>query len=397
MNILFITPRIPYPPLKGDQTVAFHRLRTLGIHHQITLLTFVEGNEDPGAEAALKPFCKRIIRVPHPKWRIGMNLLFRGLWTQIPLQVTYYRSPAFQSQARMLMQSGEFDLVHGFTLRLRPYLEQAGIPVVLECIDSMRLNFTRQVKVAKSWRRWVYREELRRLESYEPLVDQSAERVIFVSSLDAEASGSKKAMVLPIGVEIPSNTASRMEPVVVFTGNMGYSPNILAVKWFVRHCWGSIHRAIPMATFRIVGSNPHASVIALQEIPGVEVIGYVEDMMLELMEASVSVAPMQSGSGMQFKILEAMACGLPVVTSTLGKGAIAAIPGEEIVLADTPEAMCEAVCRLLKDPVLRMDLGDKGRAFVMTHHSWEQSARELEAKWLACIQKVPNRIIDPMN
>jgi len=96
MKILFLTPRIPYPPHKGDQAVAFHRLRTLGQKHEITLLTFVEGDEDPRAEIALRKYCQRIIRVSHPRWRIAWNLISKGLFSELPLQAIYYNSPDFR-------------------------------------------------------------------------------------------------------------------------------------------------------------------------------------------------------------------------------------------------------------------------------------------------------------
>ena len=379
-KILFLTPRVPYPPYKGDQAVAYHRLRTLGPHHDITLLTFVEGREDPGAEAALRPFCQRILRVPLPKWRIGWNLLSRGAWSTLPLQVIYFHSPAFQAHLRVLLAEG-FDLVHAFMLRLFPYLEGIQPPVLLECIDSMRLNMSRQAAAARGWRRWVYQEELRRLGHYESGIDAHIERAIFVSPIDAEYSGSAKALALPLGVEVPTRQAACEGSVVVFSGNMAYAPNALAVTWFVQNCWADLRARHPQATFRVLGGGATEDVLALGREPGVEIRGYVPDMAEALLEADLAVAPMQSGSGMQFKILEAMACGLPVVTTNLGRGAIGAGPDQGLWVADDPDAVTEATSRLLGDPDLRCGLGGRGRAFVQAEHSWEHAGKVVEHLW----------------
>lgn len=380
MKILFLTPRIPYPPLKGDQAVAYHRLRTLGTKHDITLITFVTGNEDSCAEEALRPYCSRIIKIPHPKWKVAWNLMSRGVWSKLPLQVLYYRSDSFQKAVNELLEEG-FELIHAFMLRLLPYVERRREPVLLECIDSMQLNMSRQAEVTTGLKRWVYREELRRLRAYEPTVDNYAEQSIFVSPIDAKASGSTKSLVLPLGVEVQPLVEPCQSPIVVFSGNMGYSPNIHAVEWFVRNCWVAVRSAVPNATFRVLGGKPGPSILEMKNIPGVEILGHVDNMMAAISGAAVSIAPMQSGSGMQFKILEAMASGLPVVATSLGLGAIQATPGAEILIADDTEAFSKTVISLLNDPKLRATIGGCARSFVKKFHTWDYAARIIEDKY----------------
>jgi len=385
MKILFLTPRLPFPPRKGDQVVAYHRLRTLGPRHDITLLTFVEGEEDADAEAALRPFCSRILKVPHPRWKIAWNLLSRGAWSRLPLQVLYFRSPAFRECLDGLLAVEHFDLIHGFMLRLLPYVQGRDLPVLLDCNDSMQLNIGRQVEVTAGPKRWLYQEELRRLRRYEPEVDHHALRSIFVSPIDAEASGAHKTLVLPLGVEIPPARVAGAEPIIAFSGNMGYAPNVQAVEWFVRHCWAAVRQAVPGARFRILGGNPAPSILALRGVPGVQVVGRVSDMMASLQETALSVAPMQSGSGMQFKVLEAMACGLPVITTTLGLGAIRAEPGVDLEVADDPVAFSRSVIRLLGQEPARREMGARARAFVEFNHSWEAIAVEVERCYRDCL------------
>ncbi len=385
MKVLFLTPRMPYPPHKGDQAVAYHRLRTLGRRHEITLLTFTEGPEPVEAEAALAPYCERIIRIPHPKVQVAWNLLSRGWWSRVPLQVLYYRSPAYKKALAELLATGEFEVVHAFMVRLLPYIENLPMPVVLEGIDCMRLNLQRQTAVARGLMRWVYLEELRRMEPYEPGMDEHIKRAVFVTPFDAASSGSSKAIALPLGVTLSEVAATCAGQRIAFSGNMGYAPNIQAVTWFVTKCWPGILAKCPDARFRIIGGNPAAAVRALASTNGVEVVGAVPDMAAELLQAALAVAPMQSGSGMQFKILEAMACGLPVVTNLLGLGSIGVTSGQGVVVAEDPNDMVHAVVELLGDQEARKKMGAMGRQFVGDNHNWDDAADAIESEWQACL------------
>lgn len=385
MKILFLTPRLPYPPRKGDQVVTYNRLRTLSTRHEITLLTFTDGIDDLDAEIVLRQYCARIIRIPHPKWRIAWNLLSKGIWSSIPLQVIYYWSPGFRAALTRLLAIEQFDLMHVFLVRLRPYIEKTTLPVMMEYVDSMRLNLSRQVSVSRGWRRWLYKEEQRRMDSYEPSTSAYVDSGIFVSDLDANYAGYPQPLVLKNGVEIPDRQAICEGTVLAFSGNMGYLPNIQAVQWFVNHCWSTIRARHPKATFRILGDGAPGEILQLARIPGVELKGFVPNMAEALLDAAIAVAPMQSGSGIQNKILEAMACGLPVVTSTIGLGPIAATPGKEILVADSPREVIDAICYLLENHEIAKSIGAQGRRFVSVNHSWEKASEQIEFEWLRMV------------
>jgi len=378
MRILFLSTRFPYPPTKGDQVVVYNRLKTLGTKHDITLLTFTEEEIDPAHEEALRPYCSRIVKVPHTRLRAALNILSRGPYSKLPLQVLYYESINFRNKLQDLLKE-DFQIVHLFLLRLFPYTKIIDRPIIMECIDSMRLNVSRQVDISSIPMRWAYKEELRRLNHYESTIDTTASHTIFVSPIDVAASGSKKALVFPNGVEIPEISSEKIHPIIAFSGNMRYPPNIQAVNWFVKNCWSSIHKAVPDATFRILGAGAPASICALGSVPGVEVVGYVKDMMSELLKAAVAVAPMQSGSGIQNKVLEAMACALPVVTTTIGLGSIEALRSEEILVCDSPDAFSRDVVKLLQSHELRSNIGENAKKFVSVHHSWNFAGEHISA------------------
>lgn len=381
MKILFLTPRFPFPPHKGDQAVAYHRLRTLAASHEIVLVTLYQRESELKGLPELRPFCTEIHTVRLPRWRSYLNMAALGPFTRTPLQVLYFRSGALRQKIDELLSSGTFDLVHAFMLRVGPYIEDVELPTILELIDSMRLNIGRTAARARGLRRLVYAEEHRRVSRYERVADQLADRLIFVSDIDRAEVPSDRSITLPLGVEVRERreAAASQAPIVVFSGNMAYAPNVEASTWFATRCWSDVRASVPHAEFWVIGANPAPSVRELAALPGVRVTGFVPDLGAALAQAAVAVAPMQSGSGMQFKVLEAMASGIPVVATHLGVGAIAARPQDGILVANAPAEFASAVVDLIRDPSRREALGTRARAFVAANHSWDRMAAEVDA------------------
>ncbi len=381
MKILFVTPRFPYPPLKGDQVVPYHRLRILNRRHEITLLSLYDKEDEIAGLDNLKPFCKAIHTVILPQWRSVMNVALKGPFTSLPLQALYYWFNAFKKRIDELLAENSFDLIHAYMLRVAPYLSDVSAPKVLELIDSMQLNLERRVAMERIPKRWLFQEELRRIVHYERNIGDYFDQMIVVSEKDRALIPNKKVRVIPNGVDTelfkPQSKESK-EPAIVFSGNMGYFPNESAVIWFVEKCFRRIKKEIPDAKLVIAGNNPSSKIKKLGDNLSIFVTGFVESMVDELNKAQVAIAPMQSGSGMQFKILEAMSCNLPVVTTTLGLGDIKARPGEEICVADTAEDFAETVVTLIKSPEMADRIGRKAREFVMHNHSWENAASQVE-------------------
>jgi sugar transferase (PEP-CTERM/EpsH1 system associated) len=381
MKILFLTPRFPYPPIKGDQAVPYYRLKLLGSRHEITLLTFYEKDADLAGLPELKPFCREIHAVKLPRWISLANMLFLGLFSRLPFQVLYFHSSAFSKKLNQVLAAGHYDMVHAFMLRLGPYLKRITGPKVLELIDSMKLNMQRRLATEGFFTRWLFREELRRVTAYEAEIGRYANNLVVVSGKDKACIPGDNVSVIPLGVDTelfrPVDKVTA-RPVVTFTGNMGYAPNINAALWFADNCFPLVRQAVPEAEFVIAGARPAAAIRALGTRPGITVTGPVGAMADVLAEAAVAVAPMQSGSGMQFKVLEAMSCGLPVVTTALGLGDIKAVPGEHLLAAESAADFAAAVSSLLKSPETAARLGHNARRFILEGHSWQSAAARVE-------------------
>ena len=380
MRVLFLTPRFPYPPLKGDQVVAYHRLRLLSRRHEITLLSFVESEEELAGAAELERYCEAIHTFQLPPWRSFVNVAARAPFSRLPLQVLYYASDAARKRVETLLASDGFDVVHAYFHRMASYVSDAPVPKVLDLMDSMQLRMQRNAAVARPPKRWMFREELRRVTPYEVELARRFDEVIVVSEQDRDFLPDGRVTVVPNGVDTdlfaPNGEAKG--PTIVFSGHMSYDPNVHAVTWFAERCFPRVRAQVPEASLVIAGWNPAKAVRELGTLPGVEVTGWVESMPAILNRAAVAIAPMQSGSGIQNKILEAMSCELPVVTTTIGLGSIGAKPEDEIVVADGEEPFADAVVRLLRSPERAADVGRRARRYVLDHHSWQSAADQVD-------------------
>jgi sugar transferase (PEP-CTERM/EpsH1 system associated) len=381
VRLLYLTPRFPHPALKGDQLAAFHRLVQLGRRHEISLVSFYEDEAELAHADELRGVCESIETVRLPQWRGVANVALRAPFSSEPLQILYYRSAEFARIVDELARRGKFDIVHGFMLRMAPYLQQLDAPRVLDALDSMELRMRRNVEVERPPRRWLFREELRRVAPSERAVARSVDAVLVASEHDKASFATENVEVVPNGVDadvFAPDLAARRPGTIVFSGTMSYPPNVRAARWFADECFPLVRQAVPDAWFVIAGASPARELRELERLPGIVVTGFVPSMPNALNRATVAVAPMRSGAGIQNKILEAMACGLPLVTTTIGLGGIAAVPGRDLLVADGTKEFADAVVSVLRTTERAGELGENARARVLEDYTWERAAAAVE-------------------
>lgn len=395
IRVLFVAPRIPFPLRQGDRLICYHRLQSLGKKYAITLITFYHSPEELENIKEISDLCEEIHAIYLPKWKSVLNCT-RCLFTpNQPFQVAYYQSKQFQLKIDELTVAHHFDLAHYFLLRVANYQVPANVPKIIELIDSMQLNFSSRISIETNIvKKLVLKTELARVINYEIDVVDRFKKSILVSQRDANFINKdpRKIEIIPVVIDTkifsPSVT-DRTNPNIklIFSGRMGYSPNIYAVLWFVKNCWNPIHQAFPNTKFVVAGSDPTPEIINLRKNKNIEIAGYVESMVDTLCQADIAVVPMQSGSGMQYKILEAMACGLPVVTTSFGLGVINAINGKSVIIADTIDEFITAVSNLIPDEKKRKEIGQNGRSLVEAEHSWLSASTKIQSIYESVITK----------
>lgn len=384
MKILFVTARFPYPPFKGDQSIPFHRLKYMGDKHDITLLTFYENKKELTFLEKITPYCKQVITVKKSFFGSFFNMLVFGFFSRLPFQVLYYQSRIFKQQLKKLISENSFDILHVYMLRTAEYgknIQQPNMPKILELIDSMQMNFQRRLGKEKWPKKWLFKLELKRLRNYEAEMVNNYNCSIVVSDKDKNFINHDRVMTIPLGIDTgefhPGENKLPTNKVIAFTGNMGYFPNKNAILWFLKNCWEIIKKNVSEIGLVIAGKNPGSGIKKYNNGDSVQVLGYVNSVAAVLREARLAIAPLQSGSGMQFKILEAMACALPVVTTTIGLGAIPAVNNESILVSDDPDDFAQCCIRLLTDDTLAEAIGKKAMQLVQQTFTWEKNIDKL--------------------
>ena len=389
LRILFLTSRFPHPPLKGDQLRAWHQIRLLGQRHRVTLVYLARG--PAASHDALAGSCERIVAVPFGAAAMVRGLL-RGLFSPLPLQASLYATPAMRAALRGLATQ-PFDLVHVQLARMAPYLEEGVCPRpwVVDLVDALSLGMARRGREEWGPARLVARIETERLRRYERELGATADRTVVVSRRDREAIGDLPGLcVVPNAVDLeafPFAGREREPATVVFSGNMGYFPNVNAAVWFAREVLPRVRQVLPETRFLIVGARPARSVRGLAKDPGVTVTGRVDEVGPYLRRATVAVAPMRSGSGQQFKILEAMASGAPVVATPAEAEQVGAEHDRELLVADEATGFAESVLALLTDPARAGRLAEKARRLVEKQFTWRHSVDALEAVYASALQE----------
>jgi sugar transferase (PEP-CTERM/EpsH1 system associated) len=390
LKILFVSSRFPYPPLQGDRVRAYHQLKRLGRRHRITLVTPVCDARDAQHLGEIEPLCERVITVPIRPWERARNLL-AAPFSSRPWQTTYWYHSKIARAVHRACISQKFDLAHVQLVRMAPAeLALNGTPRVLDFIDALSLNFQRRAEHQSGLAATVFRHEAKRLRNYENRLVGTYDRMLISSRTDRDFIGAHRRIhVVPNGVDLETfryHDGARDPGLIIFSGRMGYFPNADGAEWFATEVLPILHRMRRHARLVIAGADPPASVRALAGIPGVEVTGYLPDLAACLRRASVAISPLRSGSGIQNKVLEAMASGTPAVVTPHSLGGLDAEHERHLLIATTATEFAAAIERLMGDEGLRQRIAREARALVESRYTWEHSVNEMEAVYRLAIE-----------
>jgi glycosyltransferase involved in cell wall biosynthesis len=392
MRILYVTPAFHHPTLRGP-TRCYHFIKELGRRHAITLLSLSKVEVSREAHQEMASYTERILlfdtrRAPDSRWR--------GLLEKLPfvgrrLGKDLRRRDAIQRMKEAfdeLVRKDSYDVVlfHG-KLTLPVIEDFDALPLVVDFCDAGSLGTKtrlRHARVSELPFVLLRHLQMRRIESR--LVRKSP-HLAFISQRDREVilGPGSRAEVVSIGVDLgfwSRRAAPASSHSILFSGIMNYAPNEDAALHLIDRILPRVQQSIPDAGLLVVGRDPTPALLERSRLrPGVTVTGFVDDLRPYLERAAVCAAPLRFGAGVQNKVLEAMAMGVPVVTTSIAAAGLrvddAAAP--PLYVADDDERFAACLVQLLQDPGERARLAREGRRFVEEHFVWAHQAERLEA------------------
>lgn len=380
MRLLVILPRFPYPIEKGDKLRAYHQLRILSLHHKIRLVAISHQKVSESDKAKVSPYCESIDIVRTGWITLAYNLL-KVFFTGLPFQVGYYYSAKARKTVERAVKSFKPQHIYCQLLRTAEYGYEFDIPATLDYQDVFSKGVHRRIPKVKGIMKWLLAMEHKRLLRYEGVVFDRFKNKTIISVPDREHiphPDSKSIVVVPNGVDReyfkPMDQPKTHE--LVFTGNMGYPPNVNCAVYLGEEVLPLVHKTMPGVRLMIAGATPTVRVKSLAS-DFITVTGWVDDIRDCYAGAKVFLAPMQMGTGLQNKLLEAMSMRMPCITSTLCNLALKAEPGKEILIGDSPEQVAEKVISLLKDERYAGNIAADGYTFVHRQYSWEGATQGL--------------------
>jgi glycosyltransferase involved in cell wall biosynthesis len=380
MNLLFLSTWFPCPPDNGSKIRVYYLLRALGALHQVSLLSFAFDTARPGEAVALHPICADVQTVEcNPFKRAGVSALARFL---SPDPIVTRPLEEMKLLVQRALDSKHYDAVIASVEVMATYALQAPSTTtkILEEHNSLSRwmweRYRAQRSVLQRWRCWI---SWRKTSRYESRLFRQFDLCAMVSEQDRAASLQMLSgyhgpiEVVPNGVDCDRNRPglAPVEPQrLVYNGALTYQANYDAVKYFLTEIYPIIQKTRPDVTLSITGSTAGVNLEGLPLSDGVMLTGYVDDIRQVVASSCVCVVPIQEGGGTRLKILEAMALGTPVVSTSKGVEGIEARHGEHLLLADDAASFAECTLTLLRDASLRQRLAVNARRLVEEHYDW---------------------------
>lgn len=400
MRILALVHRVPYPPNKGEKIRAFHELEYLAERgHSIDLGTFADVEEDRAWKPELLEYCRDVAIIPKDR-RISRARSVLALPRRLPLSVGYFESLRLKRQVRAWQAERTYDVAFCYSSPMAEYVRaghaesaRGAMVRIMDFVDVDSDKWLQYAAHTEQPMRALYRFEARALAAYERKIAEEFDASILVSSAEAAmfrtvAPKARRVVDIPNGVDAEyfGATEQRLREapglLLVFVGQMDYFANVDGVAYFAKEVLPIVREKLPLAEFRIVGRAPSADVQKLAELPGVTVTGGVPDIRVHLGEATLMVAPLRIARGIQNKVLEGMAAGVPVVASPEAIEGIEANDGEHAVIAKDARSYAAAIVALAADGARSARIAAAARELVVSKYAWAPAMEKLEALML---------------
>lgn len=385
MKILMLTPYLPFPLYSGGQIRTYNLLKNLAEHHEITLFSFIRNKREEKYKEELLKFCTRVETFTRrPAWSL-INILLAG-FTLYPFLVSIYYSLTLKKAIQKELENGDFDLIHSETFYVMPNIPQTSVPILLVEQTIEFLVYDHFVHQAVLPLRLPLAIDVAKIKFWEKFFWQKANKVIAMSQADAKVMQSEisdlDVSIVPNGVDIQffSDLTKKKHnrKRVLFVGNFKWLQNKEAVDILINKIWPEIRKHVVDAELWIVGRYPPEDIMALHNTNGV----FIHDKIADIREAynacDVLLAPIRGPGGTRYKILEAMASRVPVVTTNRGIEGLGAEIGKDVVVQESSTKLAQATIELLKDGKKAQEFAKNGRKLIGKKYHWKIIADTLD-------------------
>ncbi|MNJ84980.1 Glycosyl transferases group 1 [compost metagenome] len=380
-DILFIVSRFPYPLEKGDKLRAFYQLKELSKEYNVTLICTSDIPVSKEHLQIVNQFCTQIHIFHLSKPGLLFQLCF-SLFESKPFQVQYFYRKSIHRKIKKIIAELQPKHIYCQLIRVAEYVKNEHlIPKTLDYMDALSKGMERRIQTEPRYKKWFYRLESKRLKQYERRIFDYFENKTIISEQDRKLifhPENKKMIVVPNGIDDSFFETLPIEKDydLVFTGNFSYAPNIEAAICLAEEILPKVHQKGIPCRLLLSGANPVKKVLDLQS-EFIHVTGWVDDIRTSYQRSRLFVAPLFIGTGLQNKLLEAMASGLPCITTSLSNNALGGVNYENILLAEDIPTFVEKITEGLVNEGNFSSIALKGKNYIELHYSWEKQTSKL--------------------
>lgn len=386
MRILFVSAWFPCPPDNGSRIRAYNLMKALAREHEVYLVSLLQDDSRRENAVGLEGICE-VVSLHESRWfKAGSFRATLGYFSTRPRSSVDTFDPAVRAAVNRAIEQVKPAVIVASTLGVVEYIpHNLGVPTVLEQHNCEYAVLRRAVEGTKGRLNRLQAEaRWRKFARWEVGVCRSFGAVVMVSEGDRDllleaAPGLDNVHVVPNGVDTEHYSPSTRKPeknTLIYNGALTYGANLDAVRFFARDVYPLLARDLPDVRLRVTGRTNGVELGEVADCPGVELTGYVDDIRNELGKAAVCLVTLRQGGGSRLKILEAMAAGVPVVSTSIGIEGIEVENGGHAVVADTPDEIATAIRRVLEDEDLQSHMSQNARALVEERYSWSAIGAE---------------------
>lgn len=381
MKVAVLLTRIPFPLMKGDKLRAYYQIKELAKQHEVYLFCLNYKDEEEKAKEELLKYCKTIHIEKLNLFSSLLRVCF-SVFSFLPFQTAYYNSPKAKKHFKSFVEKNNIELCYFQFVRLAPFAKKINKKKVLDFQDTLSVNMKRRADNSGLLERLLFSIEAKRLARYESKMFEVFDALTIITDADRKLLKSprkEEVHIIPNGVAESYFTypQPKEKPYdLLFSGAMSYAPNIDAAEYLIKEIMPLVWEKKPNVKIAIAGGG---APISLQKEANERIImpGWVDDMKEYYSQTKIFIAPMRIGTGLQNKLLEAMAMNVACVTSPLANQALKAKDKEEILIANTTKEYADYVIELLDNKELAQNIASKGKDYVFNQYSWQTNCEKL--------------------